>query len=223
MNSKYLKHIKYIKLIFLVAVVAAMAGTILMSNGNLFVKAQEGDTVSIYYVVTSEPEGRFLESNVRLNGHPMRLFFPEYHPQHKSAFYYIYDISGVPIVFVLGEGEVISRPEYSINNDYYKYNFGKIFPELENAVYGMHANEIKNIQLSPEEGYGYYDPQLVVTYNKAEIAGVWGDVIRGGDVCDENLGVGIVTEITPDTIVVDYNSEFADQYLNIEIKLLKIN
>jgi len=213
-------NLKYIKLIFLIAVVAAMAGAVLINIGNPLIKAQEGDTVSIYYIVTRESDGRFIQSNILLNGRPMHVSLLEYHPKYKSVFYQSRDISGVPIVFVLGEGKMISGPEYGIN---YGYNLSKIMPELEKAVYGMHVNQIKNVQLSPEEGYGYYDPQLVVTYNKEDIVGVWGNVSWGEDVYDKNLGVGTVTKVTYETVVVDYNSQFADQYLNVEIKLLKIN
>jgi len=197
-----------------------MIGAAVLSNGNPFMQAQEGDTVSVYYVVTLDDD-RVVGSNVWFND--WRFFFKEYNPENGSVFYSRSNIIGDPLVFVLGEGRVISGYRNYVSVHDYASGGDRVFAELENAVYGMSVNQTKIIHLSPDEGFGQYNPDRVITYNREDAMSVWGKrVILGETVYVENLGEGVVKELNDEIIVVDYNPAYAGQYLNIEIKLLKI-
>jgi len=198
-----------------------MIGVVVLSNGNTFIKAQEGDTVSIYYVVTLDNDW-VIGSNVWFND--WKFFFKEYNPENGSFFYSrYYNISGDPLIFVLGEGQVISGHRKCVSVHDYVSGEDYVFAGLENAIYGMSVNQSKIIRLSPDESFGQYNPERVITYTREDADGIWGRrVISGETVYNIYFGEGIVQKIDDEIVIVDYNPVYAGQYLNIEIQLLKI-
>jgi peptidylprolyl isomerase len=112
---------------------------------------------------------------------------------------------GKPLEFVLGQGQMI--------------------PAFENAVYGMKENETKNIVVHPDEGYGPYRQELIVTLNRKDLPPdlelipnqflEWQQ--PGGQ-----TGLAKILEVTDETVKVDTNHPMAGKKLFFDLKLLKI-
>ena len=96
---------------------------------------------------------------------------------------------------------------------------------FEDALYGMHVGESKTVRLSPEEAYPY-DPTRVIEFNRTQVVDSLGHVPQIGDsityVTGINEAEGIVKEVTETSVIVDFNSEIAGQYLTFEITVVEI-
>ena len=110
-----------------------------------------------------------------------------------------------PLTFTLGQGMVI--------------------PGFENAVLGMNEGETKTVTIPPEEAYGPYDEDLVVTIERAQIpphiAPEIGMVLQVTSQ-DGRVSNVTVTEMTEKTVTLDGNSPLAGKNLTFEIKLESI-
>lgn len=111
-----------------------------------------------------------------------------------------------PLQFILGQRQVITG--------------------LENAVYNMTINEKKTVIIAPEDAYPY-NTDLVVAYDKAEVVESLGSEPAVGDRINllTNDGVvlqGTVKEITPTTVVIDFNRTSAGKTLVFDITVVDI-
>jgi FKBP-type peptidyl-prolyl cis-trans isomerases 2 len=102
----------------------------------------------------------------------------------------------------------------------------RVIPGFENALYGVKVNQTKKFVVNPEEAYGVYDSDLVITYDKEKIVASLGYVPNVGETLDHSNGVqtfqGIVKEVTDTTIDVDFNHEYAGRYLNFDLTVADI-
>ena len=102
----------------------------------------------------------------------------------------------------------------------------KVIPGFEKALYGVKVNQTKQFVIKPEEAYGVYDPNIVISYNKEDIVAGLGYVPNVGDVLEHSDGVqkfqGSVKEVTDTTIVVDFNHEYAGRFLSFELTVAEI-
>ena len=116
------------------------------------------------------------------------------------------NVGGQPFKVVLGQHQVI--------------------PGFEKALYGVKVNQKKKFIIKPEEAYGIYDSDLVVSYNRADIVAGLGYVPNVGETLDHSNGVqtfrGVVKEVTDTTIVIDFNKEYAGRFLNFELTVADI-
>ena len=115
-------------------------------------------------------------------------------------------VSGEPLEFVIGDGSMISG--------------------FEEAVTGMHLNEIKKITLTADEAYGEHEDDLVVEIDKKELPedfkaeiGIQVSLEDG----EGNVLYAVVKEVKDDTIVLDANHQLAGRSLNFEIKLVEVH
>lgn len=142
--------------------------------------AEDGDTISVYYIGSYE-DGTVFDSNQGEDGR-------------------------APLQFILGQHQVIKG--------------------FENAVYNMTIHEKKTVIIAPEDAYPY-NPEMVVTYNKTEVVESLGSEPAVGDKLMMVTGAGAVIEgtvkeITPTTIVIDFNRESAGKTLVFEITVVDI-
>lgn len=90
----------------------------------------------------------------------------------------------------------------------------------------MKVNETKVIKLTPDQAYPY-DPNLIQTFNKTEITESLGSVPEVGDEIIASNGLystkGVVKEVTPTTVIIDFNRETAGQNLTFEITVVEIH
>jgi FKBP-type peptidyl-prolyl cis-trans isomerases 2 len=92
-------------------------------------------------------------------------------------------------------------------------------PGFEKALYGMTVNQTKKVVLQPEEAYGFYDPANVISVDIMIFLENLGFV---PNVDDYIPGLGTITEVTEDTVVIDYNHELVGQVLTFEITVSDI-
>jgi FKBP-type peptidyl-prolyl cis-trans isomerase 2 len=93
------------------------------------------------------------------------------------------------------------------------------------AVADMEVGETKTVTLTPDEAYGEYRDDLVLTYDKDDVADfdqlVVGDTVYLSTTSGSTVAAK-VTEKTDDTVTVDANSELAGKTLVFQIELLSV-
>ena len=112
---------------------------------------------------------------------------------------------GKPLEFVLGEGRMI--------------------PAFEKAVYGMKENETKNIVVHPDEGYGAYRQELIVTLKRKDLPpeiDLEPNHYLEWEQPDGKTGLAKILKVTDEEIKVDTNHPMAGKKLFFALKLLKI-
>ena len=100
--------------------------------------------------------------------------------------------------------------------EYLHGGFGGIFPKVEEALEGKVAGEEVNLTLEPEDAFGEYDAELL----RVEPRNRFPEVIEvgmrfegvPGDREEEAL-IYTITDITPETVVVDGNHPLAGERL----------
>jgi FKBP-type peptidyl-prolyl cis-trans isomerase 2 len=95
-----------------------------------------------------------------------------------------------------------------------------IFPALEREVAGMRSGEQKEVNLSPEEGFGQRDERKTQAIPRAELpAGAKiGDVLQNGE------GVfATVAAVAGSTALLDLNHPLAGRPLTIRLRILKVS
>ncbi|MGD9042686.1 MAG: FKBP-type peptidyl-prolyl cis-trans isomerase [Desulfobacterales bacterium] len=111
-----------------------------------------------------------------------------------------------PLEFKIGEGNVISG--------------------LEQGVIGMAAGEQKTIAVSPEEGFGQPQEDLVVELKKSEFpedVEFAVDAYLNIESSDGKKFQARVVEIKAETVTLDANHPLAGVPINYEVELLEIN
>lgn len=92
--------------------------------------------------------------------------------------------------------------------------YNDLFEKVEKALEGKEINERIVVNLTPEESFGAYDPQLVVTQPRSDfddkiyIGEQFEEVIEDEVGDDETISYTI-KEITPEHVVLDGNHPFA--------------
>jgi len=125
----------------------------------------------------------------------------------------------------LSNGEII---DFSEAADPLEYLHGaeNIIPGLETALAGLHVGDEKNIELSPEDGYGEYDPEEVEVIERTMLPKnlpplKLGMVLAISDE-DGNFSEAYVREIGQTSVTLDFNHPLAGQRLFFEVQVLDI-
>jgi len=140
-------------------------------------KAQEGDTVTVIYQASLEDGSVFDAAE-----------------------------EDEPLVFVLGEGDVL--------------------PGFENAILGMQMGERKIVQVPPEEGYGMHEQRLV---DEVAIDALpKGLTLKVGNQLEVTSEDGTqyrlqVVHLEDDRVTLDANHPLAGHSLTFQIELLSID
>ena len=100
--------------------------------------------------------------------------------------------------------------------EYLHGGFGDIFPKVEEALEGQDVGQEVSLTLEPDDAFGEYDAELlrVEPRNRFPEAVEVGMRFEGvpGDREDEAL-IYTVTDVTPETVVVDGNHPLAGERL----------
>jgi peptidylprolyl isomerase len=111
-----------------------------------------------------------------------------------------------PFSFTIGSGETITG--------------------FNNAVIGMKVGETKTVTLSPDEAYGAYRQDLIVTFNRdtfpESMALTIGQIVPLQNNLGQTLNAKII-EIGATTVTLDANHELAGKTLIFKIELISIN
>ncbi|ODS33839.1 MAG: peptidylprolyl isomerase [Candidatus Scalindua rubra] len=102
----------------------------------------------------------------------------------------------------------------------------KLIPGFENAVIGMTVGETKEVCIPPEDAFGNYNENQVVTIERSQLP---------SDI-DPQVGVKLntktndgkvsevtITDITDKTVTLDANHPLAGKELILELELVAIN
>ena len=115
-------------------------------------------------------------------------------------------IGKTPLTFTIGAGQMITG--------------------FNDAVIGMKVGEKKTVTLPPEQAYGYYRNDLIITIDRSKFSSV-ANLAVGQQVQLQNSSgqtfVAKIIEIGSSTVTVDANPELAGKTLTFEIELVSIN
>lgn len=106
----------------------------------------------------------------------------------------------------------------------YLHGTGSIVPGLEKELAGKKAGDKVNVEVSPEEGYGELNPELIQEVDRAAFEGV--DNIEVGMRFMAQTAWGqqpvVVTAVSDETVVVDGNHPLADQTLKFDVEVVEV-
>ncbi len=102
---------------------------------------------------------------------------------------------------------------------------GDFYIPVEEALIGMQVGEKKTVSISPEDGFGDYDSELVFTVQRSELPD---DIIPEPgmelEVTGEDDDIYIVTiiDVTDSEVKMDSNHPLAGEELTYEFEVLEI-
>jgi FKBP-type peptidyl-prolyl cis-trans isomerase SlyD len=106
----------------------------------------------------------------------------------------------------------------------YLHGHGNLVPGLERELTGKHAGDKLQVKISPADGYGEYDPQLVQRVPRRALKGV-GNVRVGMRLhaqTDHGPKPVTVTQITGDMVTLDGNHPLAGKNLNFDVEIAAV-
>ncbi len=102
---------------------------------------------------------------------------------------------------------------------------GQILPGLEKNLTDAKKGEKRQVHLKPEDAYGNYDKNLIVTVPISQLPGNE-PIKKGGQFRSEtpegHTKVFVVTDITATDVTLDGNHPLVDQDLTFEIEVVEI-
>ena len=124
----------------------------------------------------------------------------------------------------LGDGKTIDESDPG-EPLVYLHGHEQIVPGLEKALEGKKVGESLKVTVTPEDGYGEYDPDGVEEVPREdfppdmelEAGGVVSATDEEGDEVDF-----LVKEVRPKTVVVDFNHPLAGKTLHFEVTVREV-
>ncbi len=106
----------------------------------------------------------------------------------------------------------------------YLHGKGNIVPGLEKELLGKQAGDKINVEVSPEEGYGELNEELIQEVDRAAFEGV--EAIEVGMRFMAQTAWGqqpvVVTAVTEESVIVDGNHPLADQTLKFDVEVVEV-
>lgn len=101
---------------------------------------------------------------------------------------------------------------------------GKMIPGFDNAVVGMTEGQVKNVTITPEEGYGQPNPDAFQTVPKQQFGNDFDFVLDGLIKGNGPRGpfVARIHEIQDESVVLDFNHPLAGKEISFEIELVSV-
>lgn len=100
---------------------------------------------------------------------------------------------------------------------------GAVLPGLDAAVREMNRGEERTVVVSPEESFGEPSDDQIVSFPREEIedhSDTEAEV--GAIVTTDTNQSGWITEVTEDTVTVDFNHELAGETVEFEIRVIDV-
>lgn len=104
----------------------------------------------------------------------------------------------------------------------YTQGQGQIIPGLEKNLEGLEKGDTKEVVVPPEEAYGYYSEEKVLHVPKEDLPGdIEPQVGMPLQATSESgdLFVGVIKDVKPDHIDVDFNHPMAGKTLKFEVEI----
>jgi len=108
-----------------------------------------------------------------------------------------------------------------------RYAHGKqqIVPGLERQLVGLRVGETKEIAVSPEEGYGQFDPAALIEVDKAQlpadVSPAAGMVLRGAN-SEGQLFRATIKEVKDAIVILDLNHPLAGKTLAFKVTITSV-
>jgi peptidylprolyl isomerase len=124
----------------------------------------------------------------------------------------------------LDDGSVvgIAKEKSQLN---FKIGDGKLLPALEEKIVGMVEREIKEILISPEEGYGQYNKELVLRVERKsfppDINLTVGRTVQYQNRDGERVNF-VVNAVDERSVTIDGNHPLAGLNLTYTVELLEV-
>jgi FKBP-type peptidyl-prolyl cis-trans isomerase SlyD len=131
-------------------------------------------------------------------------------------------IVSLDYVLTLDNGEEIDRSDENAPLEYL-HGHGNIIPGLENELQGLTMGDEKNVVVQPKHGYGERDPESVAEYPRntfpASVKLEVGETVGMRDSESGEAYQAYISEIRPETVVLDFNHPLAGETLYFQIKI----
>jgi FKBP-type peptidyl-prolyl cis-trans isomerase SlyD len=105
----------------------------------------------------------------------------------------------------------------------YLHGYKNIIPGLENELAGMALGDEKKVTVKPEQAYGLRDPDSVAEYPRdtfpESLALEVGEPINMRDSESGESFQAFITEIRPETVMLDFNHPLAGETLYFKVKI----
>lgn len=116
--------------------------------------------------------------------------------------------------------------ESNLDADPIEFTFGKgeLLDGLELRISKMNEGETQEIKVPAIEAYGEYDDSLTETLPIADFEGIDLEIglVLEADGDNGEVFKATVTEVTKESVTVDYNHPFAGQELEFKVVILKV-
>ncbi len=107
----------------------------------------------------------------------------------------------------------------------YTHGRNQILPGLERQMMGLHVGDIRDITVSPDEGYGSIDPEAQDEVQKSQLPSTIdpqvGMRLTGRDPSGR-VFLATIKEVKPESVVLDLNHPLAGKTLNFHVKVLEV-
>jgi peptidylprolyl isomerase len=107
----------------------------------------------------------------------------------------------------------------------FKVGGGRVIPGFDKAVIGMKIGEEKKFKILPAKAYGKPNPKLIKKFSRKEIPQDRKPEVGMRFVMGTPEGrqmQALITEVTPEYIILDLNHPWAGKALTFNIKVIKI-
>lgn len=108
---------------------------------------------------------------------------------------------------------------------FYIHGIGAFIPKIEEALLGKAKGFKTTIELTPEEGYGEYDEELLDEMQKSEFT-EFDDIYEGmefvADMDDDTEQNYVITSIDDEVVTIDGNHPFSGRNLRFEITVTDV-
>ncbi len=131
----------------------------------------------------------------------------------------------VSLTYVLTvDGEEASRASADEPLEYL-HGAENIVPGLEAALTGKKVGDKFSVTIAPDDAYGDYDEDDIDEFPRNEIPGSENlEIGMMVEIEDEDgyVDVGMIKEITPEAVVVDFNAPLAGKTLKFDVEVVAI-
>lgn len=125
-------------------------------------------------------------------------------------------------ILTLDNDEVVDQSEKDTPL-VYLHGYKNIVPGLESELAGMSIGDKKQVTVTPELGYGDRDPESLAEYPRDTfpdtLALEVGEPIPMRDSESGESFQAYITEIRPETIMLDFNHPLAGETLHFKVKI----
>ena len=115
---------------------------------------------------------------------------------------------------------------YNQKRDYQQLEFtvgaGEMIGGFDKGVVGMAVGENKTLTIPPEEAYGAYREDMLITSPIEELTAAGITPVVGQKLVTAQGQVGTITNVTDTDVVIDFNHELAGKTLIFDVTLVSI-